>query len=293
MNAGTGFIGLGAMGAPMARRLLDAGLPLVVYDTDPAKCAALARAGARVAASPAALAAATDRTVCMVGTTAQARAVVRGADGVLATAAPGYRIACMSTIAHQEVLDLHAACAAAGVALIDAPVSGGVDRAVAGTLAIFTGGADAERAAWSDAFAAMGARTFPMGAIGQGMSVKLINNLLVQINTAAIAEAMTLGARAGLDPQAIYEAIKVSTGYSVAFEMRVPRMIRRDFAPGGPLELSYKDGELAIALAKELGAPLLLAPLAQQIYQIGRNQGLAREDAAATIKIYERLGGAD
>lgn len=227
----------------------------------------------------------------MVGTTDQVRAVVAGEQGILRSAKPGHRIACMSTIAHQAVLDLHAACAAAGASFIDAPVSGGGERAGNGTLAIFTGGSEKDRAAWADAFAAMGTSVFPMGAIGQGMAIKLINNMLVQINTAAIGEAMSLGARAGLDAQAMYEAIKASTGYSVAFEMRVPRIVRRDFVPGGPMELSYKDGELAIALAKELGAPLLLAPLAQQVYQVGRNLGLAGEDAAATVKIYEKLGG--
>lgn len=287
----TGFIGLGAMGAPMAMNLLKAGLPVIVFDVDAAKCATLAAAGASVGAHPAAVAAAATRIICMVGMTAQVEAVVNGPDGILRSARPGQHIACMSTIAPATIVALHETCAAHGVSFIDAPVSGGIDRAVAGTLAIFTGGSEAARAVWQDAFAAMGSDVFPMGRVGQGMSVKLINNMLVQINTAAIAEAMALGARAGLDAQAMYDAIKVSTGYSVAFEMRVPRMIRRDFAPGGVMELSYKDGELAIAHAKDLGAPLLLAPLAQQIYQIGRNMGLADEDAAATIKIYEKLGG--
>ena len=287
----TGFIGVGAMGSPMARNLLAAGIPLVVYDIDEAKCRRLEKQGAQVASSPAAVARDATRILCMVDTTAQVRAVMKGPSGVMETAPAGHYIACMSTIAPREIQDLHDELARSGVIFFDAPVSGGIERAIAGTLAMFTGGDASAQAVFRDAFDCMCDHVFKPGKVGQGMALKLVNNMLVQINSVAVAEAMSLGTRAGLDPQMIYDAVKVSTGYSVAFEMRAPRMVARNFVPGGPLEISCKDQELETAFAKQLGVPLLLAAVTQQVYQIARNMGLSKEDAAALIKVYEHLGG--
>ena len=290
MTIKTGFIGVGAMGGAMAHRLIDAGIALVVHDIDLEKCRRLADQGAEIAASPAAVARAAGRILCMVDTTDQVRAVMTGASGVMEAAREGHHIACMSTIAPGAIRALHDELARSGVSFIDAPVSGGVERARAGTLAVFIGGDAAAQAPFQDAFEAMCAHLFATGEVGRGMALKLVNNMLVQVNSVAVAEAMTLGIRAGLDPQMIHDAIKVSTGYSVAFEMRVPRMIARDFAPGGRLDISYKDQELETAFAKQLGVPMLLAAVTQQVYQIARNMGLSGEDAAALIKVYERLG---
>lgn len=222
MAVRTGFIGLGAMGTPMARNLLQAGIPLVIYDIAPEKCRPLEAAGALVAASPAAVAAQATRIVCMVETTAQVRTVMTGAGGVMDTARPGHQVACMSTIAPQEIVRLHVEMGGAGVTFVDAPVSGGVERALDGTLAVFASGDAAVLEGFRDVYASIGSNVFPMGEVGRGMAMKLVNNLLVQLNTVAVAEAMALGARAGLDPQLIYDVVKVSTGYSVAFEMRAP-----------------------------------------------------------------------
>lgn len=287
----TGFIGIGAMGAPMARNLAAAGIPLVIYDVDREKCRELAGLGAQVADSPAAVARAAPRILCMVSTTEQVRAVMIGASGVMETARAGHRVACMGTIAPSEIHALHDVVGKSGVEFIDAPVSGGVERAVAGSLAVFIGGDATARAAFSDAFAAMCDHEFLTGAVGRGMALKLVNNMLVQINSVAVAEGMFMGMRAGLDAQMIYDAIKVSTGYSVAFEMRAPRMIARNFKPGGAIDISRKDQELETALAKQLGAPVLLAALTQQMYEIAHNIGLSKEDASALIKVYEHLGG--
>ena len=291
MAVKTGFIGLGAMGGPMAGNLLAAGIPLVVYDIDPEKCRRLGERGAQVAASAAGVARDATRILCMVDTSAQVRAVMTGPAGVMETARAGHRIACMSTIAPRVINDLHDELGRAGVMFIDAPVSGGAERAIAGTLAIFVGGDADAHAAFRDAFESMGDHVFAFGAVGQGMAMKLVNNMLVQVNSVAVAEAMSLGIRAGLDPQMIYDAVKVSTGYSVAFEMRAPRMIARNFTPGGIMDISYKDQELETAFAKQLGVPLFLAAVTQQIYQVGRNMGLSKEDASALIKVYEQLSG--
>ena len=115
--------------------------------------------------------------------------------------------------------------------------------------------------------------------------------MLGQIQTVAIAEALVFGVKAGLDPKQIYEVIRVSTGSSVQFENRVPRMLRRDFAPGGTIDISFKDQELETAFAKRLGMPLLLANLSQQVYQMGRAAGFNKEDGSAIIKVFEQLAG--
>ena len=115
--------------------------------------------------------------------------------------------------------------------------------------------------------------------------MKFVNNMLGQITMVAVAEALVLGVKAGLDPQMIYDVVRVSTGTSQTFETRVPKMLARDFTPGGTIDISYKDQELETAFAKRLGVPLLLANLSQQVYQMGRAAGLNKEDGSAIIKI--------
>jgi 3-hydroxyisobutyrate dehydrogenase len=175
--------------------------------------------------------------------------------------------------------------------MVDAPVSGGTERATSGELSIICGGDDRTIAACKDLFQAMGKNVFHVGGLGQGLAMKLVNNMLVQVNTVAVAEALTMGVKAGLDPQTIYDVVRVSTGTSYAFEGRVPRMLKRDFAPGGTVDISFKDQELETAFAKQLGVPVLLANVTQQVYQMARAAGFNKEDGSAVLKIYERLAG--
>jgi len=121
--------------------------------------------------------------------------------------------------------------------------------------------------------------------------MKLVNNMLVQVNTVAVAEALVMGMKAGLDPRMIYEVVRVSTGTSQAFESRVPRMLARDFSPGGTVDISFKDQELETAFAKSLGVPVLLANVTQQVYQMARAAGLGKEDGSAVLKVLEQLAG--
>jgi len=291
MPGSVGFIGLGAMGGPMAQNLLKHGFALVVHDVDPAKAALWRARGARVVDSAADVAAAVERTICMVETTAQAEAVVSGERGVMHTARPGHIVVCMSTIDPFTARRLAERLESRGIAMLDAPVSGGTERAASGELSIIVGGAVETVAACRDLFRAMGANIFHMGGLGQGLAMKLVNNMLVQVNTVAVAEALVLGVKAGLDPQAIYDVVRVSTGTSFAFETRVPRMLRRDFSPGGTVDISFKDQELETAFAKQLGVPVLLANVTQQVYQMARAAGLNKEDGSAVVKVLERLAG--
>jgi 3-hydroxyisobutyrate dehydrogenase len=291
MPALVGFIGLGNMGRPMALNLVKHGFPLVVHDVDPAKVAPLADRGAAVAASPERVAAAAPRVISMVETTAQAEAVITGEQGIIRAAAPGHIAISMSTIDPLAAQRMAAALAARGAAMLDAPVSGGTERAASGELSIIAGGAVETFEACRDLFAAMGTRLFHVGGLGQGLAMKLVNNMLVQVNTVAVAEALVMGVKAGLDPQTIYDVVRVSTGTSFAFETRVPRILARDFSPGGTVDISFKDQELETAFAKQLGVPVLLANVSQQVYQMARAAGLNKEDGSAVVKVLEALAG--
>ena len=291
MSETIGFIGLGAMGGGMARNLLKAGYAPVVNDIDEAKVAALVAAGATAAPTPADVARRSVRTITMVETTAQTEEVILGANGIIGGASRGHIVAMMSTIdphAARRICDrLHES----GITMLDAPVSGGSARADSGELSVIAGGDAATFAACLPMFKAMSTNQFHVGGTGQGLALKLVNNMLIQVNTVAIAEAFAMGAKAGLDPKVMYDVIKVSTGASFALDHRVPRMISGDFTPGGTVDISYKDQELETAFAKSLGVPLFLANVSQQVYQMARAQGFAKEDGASIIKIYEQLAG--
>ena len=262
-----------------------------MHDIDPAKVEPLRARGAAVAESAERVAAAADRTICMVETTAQAEAVIAGERGIIRTAAPGHIVICMSTIDPFAARRLANTLATRGVAMLDAPVSGGTERAATGELSIIGGGAAETFEGCRDLFKAMGTKIFHVGGLGQGLAMKLVNNMLVQVNTVAVAEALVMGVKAGLDPRTIYEVVRVSTGTSSTFERRVPKILARDFAPGGTVDISYKDQELETAFAKQLGVPVLLANVSQQVYQMARAAGLGKQDGTAIIQVLECLAG--
>jgi 3-hydroxyisobutyrate dehydrogenase len=286
-----GFIGMGMMGGGMAANLLKKGFAVVGHDVNPAREKPLKEKGAVIAEGPAAVARKAAKVVCMVETTAQAEAVILGANGIAEGAEKGDIVLCMSTIDPLAVKRMHAALAERGIGMIDAPVSGGVPRANSGDLSAIVGGDAATVEACRPVLAAMASNIFHMGGIGQGLAMKLCNNMLGHIATIAAAEAMVLGAKAGLDPKKMFDVISASTGNSVTFQSRVPRHLSGDFSPGGTMDISFKDQELVTAFAKALGVPMFMANVSQQVYQMARAAGLNKEDGAATVKVYERMTG--
>ena len=286
-----GFIGLGRMGMPMALNLVRKGFALTGYDIDPAKIDALAAAGGAVADGPAGVAKAAAKVIVMVETTEQARAVITGPGGIMETAQAGDIVIAMPTIDPLAVKAMCATLAENGVGMIDAPVSGGVPRARSGELTTAVGGAPETVEACRPILNAMCSRIFPMGEIGQGLAMKLVNNMLNQINKVASAEAMVFGAKAGLDPVKMIEMIKVSSGQSASFEAMAPRYLSGDFLNASTLDISYKDQELETAYAKALGVPMFMAAVSQQVYQMGRASGLNRQDASSLITLYEKMAG--
>lgn len=286
-----GIVGMGVMGGGMAANLLKHGFPVIGYDVSPARNDHMRGLGAVIADGPAAVARAAAKTICMVETTAQAEAVIVGQGGIIDGAAKGDIHLCMSTIDPLSVKRMHATLAERGVAMIDAPVSGGEERAVSGDLSAIVGGDAATVEACRPVLEAMASRIFHMGGIGQGLAMKLVNNMMIHVNTVAVAEAMVMGAKAGLDPQAMIDVISVSTGNSVAFQTRAPRYVTGDFSPGGTMDISYKDQELATAFSKALGVPNFLANVSQQVYAMARAAGLNKLDGSAVVTLYEKMAG--
>jgi 3-hydroxyisobutyrate dehydrogenase-like beta-hydroxyacid dehydrogenase len=283
-----GFVGLGMMGSHMAANILKAGHSLVVYDIDPEKNARLASLGAEVASDPADVARRAQIVVSMVDTTGQAQEVIVGPHGLIQAAQPGDVVISMSTIDPVAVKAMHAALSAKGIGIIDAPVSGMEKGARSGTLKAYVGGD-----AWAveksrPALESMASEILHLGPAGQGLAMKLVNNMLIQVGWVLAAEALVLGAKAGLDPKTMVDVITNATGNSVAFQYAAPRFLSRDFE-GIRMDITYKDIELQTGLAKSLGVPMFLANVAQQVYQMGRATGLGSEDGVAIVKVYEQM----
>ncbi len=275
----------------MARNLLRAGHTVVVHNRTVAKTEPLAAAGATVAASPAELARAVDAVVTCVSDGPDVDAVVCGPGGVLAGAVRGLLVVDMSTIAPATARAVAARCAERGVAFLDAPVSGGQQGAIDGTLAIMVGGAaDAfERAA--PIFAALGKRATHMGGSGQGQMTKLVNQVVGATTLAAVAEGVTLAARAGLDPAAVIEAIGGGAATSWMLTNLGPKMQRHDLAPGFMVRLQQKDLRLAMAAATEVGASLPTTAVVHQLFGAAEARGDGALGTQALVTVLEALAG--
>jgi 3-hydroxyisobutyrate dehydrogenase-like beta-hydroxyacid dehydrogenase len=284
-----GVVGTGIMGAPMARNLLRAGHAVTVHNRSPARLTPLVEAGALPAASPRELAAGVDAVLTCVPDTPDVEAVVAGPHGVFDGARPGLLVIDASTIAPRAARALAQRAAALGVDFLDAPVSGGEQGAIDATLSIMVGGRREafERAA--PIFAAIGRTATYMGASGQGQTTKLVNQVVGAATLAAVAEGIHLGARAGLDPAALIEAIGGGAATSWMWTNLGPRMQRRDFAPGFMVKLQQKDLRLARAAGAEVGAPLPVTALVQELLDAVEAHGGTALGTQAIVTAFEAL----
>jgi 3-hydroxyisobutyrate dehydrogenase-like beta-hydroxyacid dehydrogenase len=283
-----GFIGLGMMGGPMAENILKKGHPLIVYDIDKRKVDRFVEMGAARAVGPADIARKSHVMISMVDTTEQAESIIIGPGGFIDSAQQGDVVVSMSTIDPMALRTMQAKLAERDIGLIDAPVTGMEKGAKEGTLRAYVGGESQDLETARPALEAMTSEILHLGSVGNGMVMKLVNNMLFQVNRILVAEAMALGTMAGLDPKLIYEVVSKTTSNSSAFQFSVPRMLSRDF-DGIRMDITYKDIELQTALAKSLKLPMFMATTAQQVYQMARASGFGDEDAAATIKVYEQF----
>ena len=287
-----GFIGIGAMGRPMAQNLLQASYPLYVYDVNSTAVADMAVQGATLCRSPKELAENCSVIIMMLPNAAIVEGTLTGEQGLLAGGQAGQTIIDMSSVAAASTRRMAALAQAMQINYIDAPVSGGVAGAAAGTLTIMVGGDQAAVQAVEPIFKVLGKKIYHVGSIGAGDSIKVVNNLLLGINMAAVAEALVLGVMSGLDPQVMLDIIKESSGRSYALEAKTANFIlKNSFAAGFAIDLEYKDLELAMETAKSLDMPLPLAAMAQQVFAMAKAKGLGREDISAVIKVWEEMVG--
>lgn len=285
-----GFAGLGRMGAPMAARLAEAGFPLAVWNRTAEKAEAFARTcGAQVAASPAALAGASDVVIAMVADDAASEALHLGPRG-LAEAAGGRLFVEMSTISPDHVRRLGAALAERGGALIDAPVSGSVDAARAGSLAIMAGGAPADLARARPALEAMGRVVLETGPLGTGATMKIVVNSLIHGLNQTLAEALTLAESAGIATRDAFAAIEHSAAAAPMLGYRKPLYLEPQAHPVTfALDLALKDMGLALALAEAGGVATPQARVTRAVLEEASAAGLGGEDMAAVVPFMRGL----
>jgi 2-hydroxy-3-oxopropionate reductase len=287
-----GFIGIGAMGEPMALNLIKAGYPLTVYARRAEAAAALVKAGAALAATPAEVARASDIVVTMVTTAADCEQVTLGAQGIIEGAAAGAVVIDMATISPLAARRIAEALAARGIEHIDAPVSGGPMGARDGTLSIMAGGADAVFARVKPLFEAMGKTILHMGDHGAGQVTKACNQLSLTVTLQGVAEAINLAARCGVDPVKVREAMLGGFAASRVLELFGKRMVERDFEHGVDARFYHKDLNIVLGLTHELGLPSPAAAVTLQQINALVGRGGAYSDFSRMIEVLEQAGGA-
>ena len=284
-----GFVGLGIMGRPMVRNLMKAGYSLTVYDIVATSMEEMATDGAKPASSAKEVAEKASVVITMVPDSADSEAAILGPNGVLEGASKGAVIIDMSSIAPSMSQKIAAACEAKGVDFLDAPVSGGEPGAVAGTLAIMVGGKKAVFDPQLELLNAVGGSIVLCGDYGAGNTTKLANQIIVAANIEAVGEALTLAKKAGLDPNVVFEAIKGGLAGSTVLNAKAPMMIAGDFKPGFRIRLHQKDLHNALLTGKELGVPLPVTSLIQQMLGALINDGKGDDDHSAIANFIEDM----
>lgn len=286
-----GVIGLGLMGKPMALNLLRAGFPLTVSNRSRAAVDELVAEGAAAADGPRALAARSDVVVTMLPDGPDVTAVLRGADGVFAGAAAGTVVVDASTIAPATARALANEARERGLGFVDAPVSGGTEGAAAGTLSIMAGGerTDVERA--EPVLRALGTTVTYCGPSGSGQTVKACNQLVVALHIEALAEALVLAQKAGVEADAVLRVLGGGLAASRVMELRGKAMAARDFAPRGKAAFHRKDLGIVLDLARSVDAVLPLTALVDQLFTALVANERGGWDHTALLSVLEDLGG--
>ena len=281
-----GFVGLGLMGAPMAARLYRAGYPPTVYNRTRSKAeefAGAAGGAVRVGRRPAEVASASRIVITMVADPAALREVALAPGGILEGAREGSVLIDMSTVDPETVRAVGAAAAARGVGMLDAPVTGGVTGAEQGALTLMVGGESAVLETCRPVLQTLARTIVHLGPLGMGAAMKLVNNICSTGYFAVAAEALALGAKAGLDPARMVEVLLSGSGRSEVLVSRAPRILRGDFRPSFQLKYAAKDVGLAVAMARLAGAPVPLTTILHQLYRSAAAAGQAEQDFSALL----------
>ena len=287
-------IGLGSMGFGMATSLRRAGFEVTGCDVMADSVARFVNEGGKGARTPAEAAKAADIVICVVLNAAQTETILFGKDGVSETLAKDAVFVSSATMDPEVARRLAKQWEPTGRHYLDAPISGGAQRAAQGELAVLASGSPAAFAKARPALDAMAAKLYELGdAPGQGAAFKMINQLLAGVHIAAASEAITFAARQGLDLRKVYEVITASAGNSWMFENRMPHVIAGDYKPRSAVEIFVKDLGIVQDMARSARFPVPIASAALQMFLMASASGMGRDDDASVARLYARIGGAD
>ncbi|MCS6804235.1 MAG: NAD(P)-dependent oxidoreductase [Blastocatellia bacterium] len=286
MSMRIGFIGLGIMGQPMAHNLMRAGFPLVVFNRTRAKCQPLVEAGAVEATSYADVARRSDVIITIVSDTPDVERVLFGPDGVQDGVTPGKILIDMSTISPAATEEMAARLEQKGCRMLDAPVSGGLQGATAGTLAIMVGGDLETFQTCLPIFQAMGKKIVYMGRSGNGQRTKMINQVIAALNIVAMTEGLYLAKLAGLNLADVLDVVSSGAAGSWMLTHAAPKILQQDYTPGFMMKLQQKDLRLALEFAKSLSGTLPGTELAYALFSEAVNRGLGEQGTQGLINIY-------
>lgn len=291
MQTRIGFAGLGLMGSRMARHFLEKGHPLTVWNRTPGRADALVAAGARLAATPRALAQASDVAITCVADPAALERVVFGEDGLLAGARAGFRLVDVSTVSPETSQRVATAFQAIGADALEAPMTGSKLGAEKGTLLFMTGGRAETHEELLPVLMVMGARAIYCGDTGQASRVKLIGNTLISFMLEGLCEGVIVARKAGLSIDKLIEVVMASGYASPYYTFKGDAIQKRDFATHFSIDLLVKDQTLMLAEAARQRAPMPGLAAIREVYQAARGQGLGEEDIVAVVKALERAAG--
>ena len=289
MATSVGFIGVGNMGNPMAGNVLKNGFPLTVFDLNPAAASNLVASGARKAGSVQEVLEQSEIVMTCLPASPDVEALYLSAGGLIERARRDTILIDLSSVLPSTPRKLEPKATERGVHFLEAPVSGGVTGARAGTLAVMVGGDAAILERARAVLRSLGPNIFHVGPVGAGNTVKAINNMMACVNSLAMMEGLVLGRKAGLDAMTIYEVVKASSGGSKALERIPSAIVPRNFAPGFKVQLMNKDLETFTTIAKELHVPISFANVAQRYQQAALAAGLGDQDTSVALTIIEKL----
>lgn len=289
MTNKVGFIGLGIMGLPMVRNLLKNGNTVTVFDINKAAVDTLAAEGAQPASSGKEVAAASDVVITMLPKGEHVRQAVFGENGVMEGAREGAIIIDMSSVSPVESKEMADMAAKGGARFLDAPVSGGEPKAIDGTLSIMVGGDEEAFESVKNVLLAMGTDIVRVGDSGCGTTAKLANQIIVNLNIAAVSEALILAAKAGIDLEKMYQAIRGGLAGSTVMDAKIPMILERNFKAGGRVDINMKDLTNVMNTAHELAVPLPLSSQLLEIFHSLKADGKEALDHASIVQHYEKL----
>jgi 2-hydroxy-3-oxopropionate reductase len=288
-----GFIGLGIMGKPMSLNLINAGHSVIVYDINKEAVETLVNAGATAARTPREIGESSDIIITMLPANQHVKEVVLGENGIIHSAKEGTVVIDMSSITPVVSREIASELAKKGIEMLDAPVSGGEPKAIDGSLAIMVGGKEEIFESVKDVLYCMGKDVTLVGGNGCGTTAKLANQVIVNLNIAAMSEALVLAAKAGIDIQKMYQAIRGGLAGSAVLDAKVPLILERNFVAGGRIDINLKDITNVMETAHEIGVPLPLTSQLLEILHALKIDGKASHDHGGIVQYYEKLANVE